>query len=154
MKNFRQWLEELSDEETETVRSYGYVFLDEIETRTMKMVLLEAPHFPPKFRYHLAFQRIDKSAFNIKQQFTRDNDKKTNNLKIGIVDGFNTIKPLMQKLVEWLTKYPIIVIASHNEILTSKWLANLTIAARYLEIPIVIETESLMGTIIYLIKLS
>ena len=158
MENFRLWLEELADEENELLSSYGYSFLDQIQAGDMKMILLEAPSFPAKFRYHLAFQRSGKSAFNIRHQFSRDEDKalrrKNGNQGIGILDGYRALKPLMDKLVEWLHQYQKLVIASTNEELTAKWLAHLTVAARYMDVPLSVKTETFMGHTVHFIKLS
>jgi uridine kinase len=122
------------------------------------MILLKAPHFPQKFRFHLAFQRQDRSAFNLKHQFSRSEDKikrRTQGDKgIGIVDGYNSLRPMIEKLVEWLKRYNDLVIASHNPELAAKWVSNLTIASRYMDIPIVIRSEKFMNTDVHLIKLS
>lgn len=158
MKNFRIWLEELADEENELLGRYGYSFLDQIKVGEMTMVLLEAPHFPEKFRFHLAFHRTGRSSFNIDHQFSRDKDKidrrNSGDKGIGIIDGYQSIKPLMDKLVEWLKKYEKLIVASTNEKLTVKWLANLTMAARYLNIPISVETDSFIGHTVHFVKLS
>lgn len=158
MKNFRLWLEELADHETELLAQYGYTFKDQIKTGDMTMVLLEAPHFPAKFRYHLGFHRAGRSSFNIQHQFSRDEDKRDRKARgeqgIGIVDGYKSLKPLMDKLVEWLHQYRKLVVASTNEVLTAKWLANLTVAARYFDIPLSVKTEDFMGTTVHFVTLS
>jgi hypothetical protein len=158
MKNFRLWLEELAEEENELLAQHGYKFKDQIKTGDLTMVLLEAPHFPAKLRYHLAFHRAGRSSFNINHQFSRDEDKLDRKARgesgVGIIAGYKALRPLMDKLVEWLHQYPKLVIASTNEELTAKWLANLTVASRYFDIPLSVKTETIMGHTIHFIKLS
>jgi hypothetical protein len=157
MKNFRLWLEELSDSENEVLSQYGYSYLDKIAVGDMTMVLLEAPNFPSKFQYHLAFHRAGLSAFNIKHQFGRDADKKERKERgesgVGIVDGLKAMGPLMTKLVEWLKEYGKLVIASTNEELTKKWVANLTMAARFTNNNITMSSERFMGHPLHLVNL-
>ena len=124
MKKFSKWLESLTDQEQSMLDAYGYVFLDKINSRNFEMVLLKAPHFPQKFRYHLAFHRQGKSSYDINQQFSRNQDKKTDK-SIGMIDTLGILDPFMNKLVEWLKKYGLLTIASTNDELTNKWISRI-----------------------------
>ena len=119
----------------------------------MKMILLKMPYAPERYQYHLAFQKEGKSAFDLNQQFSRDNDKKEPRKGIiGIINGARSLKPIMNKLSEWLNKYDNLVMGSHNEKLTQKWLSNLEVATRYFPVSFTIHKESLMGHDAYIIS--
>lgn len=150
MENFKKWLEQLSPDEETILKQYGYVYLDSFEIGDVKMILLQAPA-PPKYRYHLAFQKKGQSAFDIPQQFNR---KKKEDDAIGIFSGAQILRPLMDKLMDWVKTYRRVVIASHNPELTKKWVANITIATRYFELPLELETDNIRGQEIHLVKLA
>jgi hypothetical protein len=158
MKSFRIWLEELGEDDFALLSAMGYSVVDKIQEGDMEMVLLSAPMFPPKLRFHLAFQRKGRSAANLQHQFSREDDKRERRSRgeggVGIVQGYRALRPLMEKLVEWLRQYHQLVIASHNPALSEKWINNLSVASRYLGLPVSVETQNLMGHDIHFIKLS
>ena len=146
---FKRWLEALNDEQTKSMSEWGYQLIDEFKIGGMEIFLLKSDVFPEKFKFHLAFQKEGIDVFSIDQQMNRPRTK-----GISVFDGFKIISPIMNKIVGWLKSYGDLTIASTNPQLTDKWIKNLTLSSRYLDIPINIKSKNYAGHILHLISLT
>jgi hypothetical protein len=117
----------------------GYEYIDGINVFGMEMFLLYSKYYPEKFRYHLAFQREGLMLGNLEQSFSRPKNNNPN-----IKGMFNSIKPLMDKLSNWIDNYGSVCINSNDIKLKEKWINVLLFSSKMIGINFKIEKEEVI----------
>jgi len=114
--NFKQWLENLSDEELDVLERQGLQLVDQFQAGGYLMYLLEVhnPIFPRDMKFQIGVQKKGMSAVDPYQQMEK-------NPNFSLYHGSGALDSMADKLNSWLREYGNIAIGSENNDKAKMW---------------------------------
>jgi len=106
----------LNEKEINTLNNNMLKVIDQFESGPFLLYLIESDTsiYPKELKYQLAIQSEGLSATSISDQFSK-------NTIFNAVKGINSLKPLKNKIKEWLDKYKMLGVSSVNKNKSTKW---------------------------------